>query len=171
MKYDPIALKWVQIPQGHERICERLSEILESWKDTRYALNQACKKVAVDCVRFVFSTLNELYGFEKGPLIRLPADTVFHDKVKCIAAVRSLMKTYSPCRFVHDLTVEPGDIIITGTKGGSPGHAMIAGPNQSELWHSTESGVCKTGISFSSDLDLFTFHKIIRPEDKHLWIF
>ncbi len=171
MKFEPQSLKWVRLEHGHDRVCERLTAILESWRDTPYCLNQACKKVAVDCVRFVFSTLNEMYGFAKGEVMRLPADTAFHNKEKCIAAVRFLMGVYSPCRFVKDGSIEPGDIILTGTVGGSPGHAMVAGPNQSELWHSTDSGVCKTGISFSRDLDLFTFHKIIRPEDKHLWVF
>jgi len=171
MKFDPVNLKWIQLQHGHDRVCERLDEILESWKDTPYALNQACKKVAVDCVKFVFSVLNELYVFVKGELVRLPADTAFHQKDTCIAAVRQLMETYSPCSFVQGLYVEPGDIIMTGTKGGSPGHAMIAGTKQSELWHCSPPGVCKTEISFCDDLGLYTFHKIIRAEDKHLWVF
>ncbi len=149
---------------------QRFYTELQTWKDTPYAQGQCCKGVACDCVRFIFAIIDFMYGFTRfNGLAALPQDTAFHDPIKARAAFRAILDTY-PYSFVDDGSIEPADIIITGSRNGGPGHAMIAGIEQNELWHQTPlSGVQRTGPMFGGN-DMMHYHRTIRSKDKYLWL-
>jgi hypothetical protein len=77
--------------------------------------------------------------------------------------MRQLRRLYEPVSEVVNGKVEPGDIVVSGPRGGGPGHALIAGFDPFTLWHvEPASGVCYTGIALT-DMDIFS---ILRPLNK-----
>lgn len=126
----------------------RLERILDSWDGTPYAIGQQMKGAGVDCVRFVAAVLDELYGYKRLPVQDLPHDVALHQRETAIAAMRLIMKLYEPNEPVLDEILEPGDILVMAPPKGGPGHAMIVGARENEIWHSTGKRVQMTGIGF-----------------------
>lgn len=129
---------------------------------------QCRKQVGVDCIRFVCSVADELYGYERGPLITLPPDQAMHDRYGAIAAMRQIRRRYFPVDDVRrDEFLEPGDILVTGPLNGGPGHAMIVGTAPGHIWETTMDGVQRSGMPFfGRDSELF---RIYRVRDKAKW--
>lgn len=151
------------------RITDRLESVLQSWKSTPYGLGQQCKGVAVDCVRFVCGVVDEMYQQPYQSIERLPDDIAFHSREKAIDAFRMIMRLYPDHRSVRSDHVEPGDIVVCGSKSGGPGHAMIVGTEQSILWHSNTHKVAKTGLAFPQ-AGMYYLHRVLRVNDKDKWL-
>lgn len=151
-------------------ISDHVDQICRSWEGTPYMRGQMCKGVGVDCVRFVCAVLSELYGW---PLERpdcLPPDASMHDPRGMRKSVRTIMRKYDleGCR-VLDGSLEPGDALMTGPRGGGPGHAMFAGALYGEIWHVERRGrrVCRTGLAlFEEEQAVF---EVYRPKNKDQW--
>ena len=157
-------LEWKPLPHFAQK---RLRFILEGWLDTPYREGDQVQGIGVDCVRFVCGVLDELYGFRRALPRNLPSDRALHDRDGAIAAMKRLRTLYEPVQEVVDGKLEPGDIVVSGPRGGGPGHALIAGFEPFTLWHvQPDAGVCYTGITLT-DMDIF---EILRPTDKHLWL-
>jgi len=146
------------------RIEDRLVSILESWEGTRHRDGQQCKGVAVDCVRFVTGVLDELYGI-KTEIARLPQDASFHSKETCFAALRVFLKNYPHEDVEGDL--QPGDIVVTGPRGGGPGHAIIVGKKY--LWHCDSQSVVRTGLKLTSGGVYFP-KASLRGRNRERWV-
>lgn len=140
----------------------RLRLALESWLGTPYREGDQMQGIGVDCVRFVCGVLDEMYGYQRELPRNLPSDRALHDREGAIAAMHRLLTLY-PADEILDKAVEPGDILVWSPSGGGPGHAMIAGPDPSILWHVEPSaGVCYTGFG-STNMEL---HAVYRPHGK-----
>lgn len=160
-----LPLVWVPRPWD-----ARVTQVCESWLGTRYGKGQQVKGRLVDCIRFLAGTMDELYGFVRERFERLPADMSLHDRDGAIAAMRRFLRLYEPNAAVPPepdgtYLVESGDALIVGPSSGGPGHAMIAGGRQSELWHVEECGVVRTGRGIQGEL-----HGIFRVLDKERWL-
>lgn len=126
----------------------RLQRILEAWEGTPYVPGQQMKGAGVDCVRFVCAVLDELYGFSRSKIEDLPGDIALHSRGTAVAAMKLIMSIYEPNMSIDDGSLEPGDILVVAPPAGGPGHAMIVGGRENELWHSTQHRVQMTGIGF-----------------------
>ena len=152
--------------QQARMIEKRLKRVLRSWQGTPYREGSCRKGAGVDCVRFMCAVADELYGYSRELPSRLPADRALHDPEGARAAMRALLRLYSPLKVVSDNVVEPGDAVVVGPRGGGPGHVLLAGfDSLHPLWHVERTGVVYTGPGISH-YDLFG---IFRPLDKHLW--
>lgn len=126
-------LKWRVLPE-HLAINHRLETFLLLWRGTPYLDGNQCPGYGVDCFRFVCGVLDSLEG-KKRHLDFIPRDQSMHDREGASRAMRTVLEMYRPFETVDNGQVEPGDIFITGANGGGPGHALIAGLSQGELWH------------------------------------
>lgn len=152
-----------------QKITHRIEGILQSWKGTPYYLGQQCKGIAVDCVRFVCAVLDELYQQPYQEIEHLPDDIAFHSREKAIDAMRLMLRLFPNHTSVRGYEVEPGDVLVCGSKSGGPGHAMIAGTQQSTLWHSNSHKVVQTGLAFPQ-AGMYHLHRILRATDKDKWL-
>lgn len=149
----------------------RLERILDSWEGTPYVPGQQMKGAGVDCVRFVCAVLDELYGFARVPLPELPGDISLHARETAIAAMRFIMKIYEPNEQVMDGHLEPGDILVVAPPNGGPGHAMIVGARENEVWHSTDRRVQMTGIgTLDNGMNGWRFYAAYRATDRERWV-
>lgn len=168
--------KWEWVPiagmSDHERIYVygRMRAILQSWEGTPYRLHSNNRVLGVDCVNFVCLVLDELFRrLESSQPPKIAGDLAMHDPEKARAGMRELLERYTPWVTVEASQIEPGDVFVTGTKKGGPGHAMIAGPSPHELWHVDGKQVCRTGCSFPVG-GVYVLHRVFRSTRKHQWI-
>jgi len=147
---------------------DRLHEVVKSWEKTPYMALQSKKQGGVDCIRFVCSVADELYGYSRGPMVSLPPDQAMHDREGALAAMRAICRRYEPLiDATDDEYLEPGDILVVGPSGGGPGHAMIAGGRQGHIWECLASGVTLSGMPLiGSAVELFRIYRVM---DKHKW--
>jgi len=148
--------------------------IAEEWEGTPYESGQRVKKVAADCIGSVFGVIDDLDGQNRASLPGLPADAAMHSRDTAVAAVRELIRRYEPNRKLRlgrngDVRVRPGDIVVTGYKGGGPGHVEIVGARRNELWHSLEDGAgfAQRGWGF---LESQVLYGVWRAEDQWRWV-
>ena len=149
------------------RALQRLEQILESWRGTKYSNGQQLKGVGVDCTRFSGGVLDELRGVVTTQVAALPYDASLHNKAGAESAMRELLRLYAPLRKVGGVTVQPGDFVITGPAGGGPGHAMIAGPRRGELWQTNSRRVWPSGLALNNQLQIV--HGVYRDERRREW--
>jgi cell wall-associated NlpC family hydrolase len=142
----------------------RLVSIFEEWEGTPHRNGQQVKGLAVDCVRFVSAVADELYG-KTTEIVRLPQDASFHSKETCYNAFKSFMKNYPHDRVEGNL--QPGDIIITGPRGGGPGHAIFTGVKY--LWHCDTRAVVRTG-TFLTSAGVYFPIAILRGRNRERWV-
>lgn len=152
-----------------QKITDRLEAVLQSWKGTPYCLGQQCKGMAVDCVRFVCGVLDEMYQQPYKTVGVLQDDIAFHSREAASEGFRTIMQLYPDHTALRGNEVEPGDILICGSKYGGPGHAMIAGTRQSTLWHTNSHKVVQTGLAFPQ-AGMYHLHRILRADDKDKWL-
>ena len=164
--------KPIQHPELNEglvrEITDRLESVLQSWRGTPYGLGQQCKGMAVDCVRFVCGVLDEMYQQPYQDIEHLPDDIAFHSREKAISGMKLIMRLFPTYTSIRGNEVEPGDILVCGSKSGGPGHAMIVGTQQSVLWHSNTHKVVQTGLAFPQS-GMYYLHRILRTSDKNRW--
>ena len=157
-------------PLGDSQIQENISRTLRAWERTPYESGQRFRGRGADCIGSVFGVVDDLDGRQRAEFPGMPRDTSMHDRASAIATVRELVKRYSPCKKVVARDgyyyVQPGDIVVTGTAGGGPGHVEIVGM-KNELWHSLpDSGFHQGGFGFLQDQTLFAIYRI---QDKDRW--
>ena len=151
------------------KITDRLETVLQSWKGTPYKLGQQCKGIAIDCVRLVCGVLDEMYQqpYQKVEVLR--DDVAFHSRQAASDGFHTIMRLYPNHSGIRGNEVEPGDILICGSKQGGPGHAMIAGTRQSILWHTNSHKVVQTGLAFPQ-AGMYHLHRVLRSNDKDKWL-
>jgi len=169
--YSDHGLVWEPMSCEHgDEITARIQKVLESWRYTRYMAGQQTKgeKGVVDCVRFVFGVIDELYGRQFLPSPRLPQDTAWHSRRGAMKALHTMRRIYGASERVRRDRLQPGDVVITGPPGGGPGHAMIVGGRKNTLWHCVQnSGVCQTGIGFFNEQQ--RIFAVYRFSDREGW--
>ena len=77
------------------------------------------------------------------------------------------MTLYAPWVKDTEQTVEPGDIVIVGPRGGGPGHILVAGARPSSLYHAISTRVVRAGCMV---YDPFVLFRIYRPTYKKDWL-
>lgn len=157
----PLPLRW-----HPSEFDARVGAVLESWVGTPYHLSQQRKGEAVDCVRFVAGALDELYGWTRAPIDRLPPDTALHDPQGAMAAMRAILRLYQPNEEVPLLDTEAGDVLVVGPPHGGPGHAMIVGARPATLYHATASGVQRSGLLLPAGSSA----RLFRLLDREAWL-
>lgn len=154
------------------QIEDRINTVLRSWEGTPYMGGQQMKGQGVDCIRFCCGFLDDMYGYRRIELPRLPPDTAFHNKEKAEELVRWVLEQYRPNRLVTDHTIEPGDFLFSYPEGGGPSHGMIFGAD-GRIWHANgrpgrKGGVKGVGLSLMARAQAKV--EIWRLEDKHKWV-
>lgn len=149
-----------------------LDAALHAWEGTKYESGQRFIQRGCDCIGGVFGVVDMIDGRPRAQFPGMPADAAMHNRAGAIAAVRELVSRYNPCHKVEAdaggiFQVEPGDIVVTGSPGGGPGHVEIVGAHKNELWHAQPSpGFHQGGWSFLDQQVLFAIYRI---EDKWRW--
>jgi len=149
-----------------------LGEALREWEGTPYESGQRFIQRGCDCIGGIFGVVDMIDGRERAAFPGMPYDASMHDRAGAIAAVRELVRRYSPCHKVEAndermFEVEPGDIVTTGEPGGGPGHVEIVGTRPNELWHALPgAGFHQGGWSL---LDSQVLYAIYRIDDKERW--
>lgn len=149
-----------------------LDDTLRAWEGTPYESGQCFIQRGADCIGSVCGVIDDMDGRARATHPGLPSDASMHSRSTAIRAVRELIRRYSPCEKVesdseHIFHVEPGDIVVTGSPGGGPGHVEMVGSCPNELWHALPaSGFHQGGWSFLEQQFLFA---IFRIQDKDRW--
>ncbi len=97
----------------------------------------------------------------------IPHDISFHNRKGAMSGLRWFMRQFPTCKQQTNGEIEPGDVLITGPVGGGPGHAMIVGPWENQIWQATgASGVHFTGMALPH---IFELHAVFRFTDREVW--
>lgn len=177
IRFEPLPLQWKAFnlcpnngfASDRYRAIEierRMIKILAEWEGTPYDTKFANKGIGVHCSSFICRVLDELYRLEPTDLPAIPADIGFHNRAGAIAGLRWFMRQYPACQQLTGSDVEPGDILITGPKGGGPGHAMIVGPRENTIWQATDGGVHYTGMALP---EIYELYAAFRFRDRKDW--
>jgi len=159
-------------PHADPAIQSALERALDAWDKTPYESGQRFRGRAADCIGALFGVIDDMDGRARAEYPGMPHDAAMHDRAGAIAAVRELVRRYSPCEKVEPdedgaLHVEPGDIVVTGHPGGGPGHVEIVGARKNELWHALPvSGFHQGGWSLLEQQFLYAIYRIT---DKYRW--
>lgn len=154
------------------RATEALGKALRDWEGTPYESGQRFKQRGADCIGAVFGVIDQIDGRDRATFPGMPQDTALHNRASAVAAVRELLRRYSPASKVEalpeqPLCVEPGDVLVTGAPGGGPGHVEIVGARRNELWHALPgSGFHQGGWGLLGCQVLFAVYRI---DDKERW--
>jgi hypothetical protein len=158
--------------QGALTVATALRAELRRWEGTRYESGQSFPQRGADCTGSIFGIVDALDGRARMQPAGFPHDGALHNRAGAIAAVREIVRRYSPCHKIEPdergyFQVEPGDIVVTGEPGGGPGHVEMVGPDKNELWHAMPSpGFHQGGWSFLEQQLLYAIYRI---EDKDRW--
>lgn len=162
-------LKWKRLPPSTE---QRINEVLQSWRGTRYSDGSQVKGIGVNCTMYFGAFIDEMFhqpiGTTKVP--RLAADCALHSFRDAWPTVRCLRAAHYRSDVIRDGSIEPGDVVITRAEIDSsaprrPGHLIIASGTRNVFWHATKtSGVVQTSIQASPGII-----QIYRPRRKDLW--
>lgn len=159
---------WEPFPWMSLNLANRMHQVLERWRGSRYASGQSCAGVAADCVGFVFGAVDDLDGRERRRENILPADAAFHDPDTAQQALLELRRIYSPIERVTG-PAQPFDVVAVGPAGGGASHVMLVGPERNTLWHATPgAGVHQAGWALGTGYDLI--HGVYRIGDRERWI-
>lgn len=166
----PLHLRWRPInvgsPLDNELAMRAIGRELESWEGTPYMLGQQVKQEGVDCVRFVCAIMDFLGG-RRTPLPALPADAAMHSRQTAIKSMLAIKRLFEPLSQVEDDWVEPGDLLVVGPCRGGPGHGIIVGHRENELWEAGTRRVQRTGWSLPEVSELYA---VYRKGDRTSWI-
>lgn len=175
IQYQPIGLTWTSFnvsslgmfrPQ-ESRLARRMGRIMAEWEGTPYLDGQCVKGVGTFCTAFVCSVLDELYGKDRPtPLPEIPTDAAMHDPAKAREGLRWFLSHYPNHEKRVDPHVQPGDVLVTGPRGGGPGHAILVGPCENTLWQCSGGSVHFTGMSLPDQYQLFA---VYRMTDRMKW--
>ena len=162
----PIPLRWKESGIGFE---PRLAEILEKWRGTPYMLGQQTPGVGVDCVRFVTAVWDELLRRPPYKTERLPMDAALNNKARAQEFMRLVLTHYAPIEDITEMTqfAEPGDLFVTRSRGGGPGHVIIVGPRRNTVWQAGSQAVAQGGWSLIDQHQFMTHH--FRFGDRQSW--
>lgn len=149
-----------------------LEDVLNAWRDTPYESGQRLRGLGADCVGSVFGVIDDLDGRRRAALPGFPSDVAMHSRETAVKAIRVLLRRYTPNHEIRmdddgSFRVRPGHIIVTGYRGGGPGHVAIVGARPNELWHSLRSsGFQQRGWGFFDEQVLYG---IYQADDDHRW--
>lgn len=175
ISYQPIGLRWRSLVLGdlgmfrpqEAQILRRLGRIFQQWDSTPYVLGQCKPRVGTYCTAFVCAVLDELYRQPLATLPDIPHDAGMHDRETAMAGLRWFLRRYPNHGEVTDGWVQPGDVLVTGPRGGGPGHAILVGTRENTLWQcSGKSGVHFTGMALPDPYVLFA---VYRMTDRLSW--
>lgn len=159
--------------QESRQVARALERALERWRYTPYESGQRFRGLGADCIGAVFGVVDEVDGRPRAAYPGLPHDAAMHSRSTAVAAMRELVRRYSPCVKVApgpsgQTLVEPGDIVVTGMPGGGPGHVEMVGCRRNELWHALpEPGFHQGGWGLFAEQVLWAVYRI---QDKRRWV-
>lgn len=146
----------------------RMRDELESWRGTRWASGGSVKGRSVDCVRFVTSVLDAMFGTDvTSGLGRWAQDMPRHQPERARHVMEEVLSLYpSPSDVIDGGVLEPGDVIVTGrgTRGG-PHHPLIVGPDPRTTWHCYRS-VARAGFGVRRGTRVLCVYRI---GERHRW--
>lgn len=150
------------------RIERRLALVLTKWEHTPYSSSiiKQGPQGGIFCTAFVARVLDELFQREPTPMPDIPHDASMHNPRRARAALRWFFRRYPGSVEVPTLEVEPGDVVITGPRGGGPGHALIVGPRENTLWQADGDRVHYTGMFLPEPYEL---HQVRRFTQREEW--
>jgi len=151
--------------EENQQAASRLQRVLNDWKDTPHMNGQQCKGRGVDCVRFIAAVLDEMAG-TKTPLEHLPNDVAFHDRSRCIAALKRFLTLFKFYEVPEDEPKQPGDVFVTGPENGGPGHAIILGTD-GQLWQAV--GTVDGYVPDLLHCQLYKYKTTMRVLDRKKW--
>jgi hypothetical protein len=99
----------------------------------------------------------------------MPHDTSFHNPAAAYRALVRLRRLYAPVRRLRAAAYQPGDVLVVGTGAGGPGHVMLVGARENNVWHSTAaSGWAQCGWALGQGFErLFGAYRL---DDRHRWL-
>lgn len=157
----------VWCPAADTALHDALAGVLADWEGTPYESGQRFKGRGADCLGAVFGVIDDLDGRQRAAFPDMPHDTALHDRQTALVAMRRLLERYQPSERVDTPYVEPGDVLVTGSPGGGPGHVALIGPRKNELWHSLPHvGFHRTGWGLLQQQRL---HAVYRFTDRERW--
>lgn len=150
IRYYTIPYEWSPLQAGteqqNEEITNKLMSLFLAWEGTPYMSGNQRIGQGVDCVRWVSTILDTMYGQPPQNIVTLPSDGSFHNRKGAMRTMLKIKRTYSHCKVIKDQPLQPGDLVVVGSPGGGPGHAMLVGTKPNTLWHCTpNNGVTRTG--------------------------
>ena len=176
ISYFPIGLRWQSFSiegTGTYRAREgdllrRMEHILADWEDTPYRDGQSVKGMGTYCTAFLCAVLDELYRRPvPTPLPEIPTDAAMHDRATAIEGLRWFLRHYPNHEKVECMIVQPGDVLVTGPRGGGPGHGILVGPRENTLWQCSGGSVHFTGMSLPDPYELYA---VYRFTDRISWL-
>lgn len=145
------------------RIESKIDKVLLGWIGTRYRLGSRTKGKFVDCLNFATAFLDEMSGRPTPPPVRqLRGDACLHSEESCRAAMRTILRSYSPYQEVVDGSLEPGDIIVEGPEDGGPGHVLIASTAENVAVHTGTYKVCPRSVQPPPGRKVFAVYRYMR---------
>jgi hypothetical protein len=154
-------------------VAPALERAIALWERTPYESGQRFAKRGADCLGAVFGVVDEMDGRSRARFPEFPHDIAMHQPETARSAVRTLLRVYVPCEkieqdpFTRHFHVEPGDVLVTGERGGGPGHVMLVGPRKNTLWHAIPHiGFHQGGWSLFRRSLLFGAYRLM---DKERW--
>lgn len=97
-----------------------------------------------------------------------------HDHDTAMRAMRETLERYPSAVLLHDVPIEPGDVIVakrredmkSKTDEPTPQHVLVVGLRRGELWHCVRRiGVVPTSIGMYAERGM----RIYRSTERELW--
>lgn len=144
------------------------------WEGTRYMSGQQVRGSHADCIRFACGVLDDLYGWRRELPRNLALDTATHAPDEAWAQLRRLLEVYPEAEALHRDTmgywhVEPGDVVVVGSRNGGPGHLVVVGARPNTCWESPRPGCAVREIGVGLHPKLHVKHAF-RMSDRESWV-
>lgn len=148
-RWMPLTLNGTEWP-NHPLSCRierKIARFFLKWEGTPYMSGQMMVGEGTDCIRFLASFVDAMTGKQHIVPERLPQDYSMHTKHGAFRVMKQILRLYPTMKPMKKATtLEPGDVIVVGPKGGGPSHVMIVGFKHNTLWHASNlPGICWTG--------------------------
>lgn len=166
-----MALLW---HQGDPAIAAAVDSAIRGWAGTKYMSGQQVRGAHADCVRFAAGVIDDLYGRRRELPRNIAMDAANHAPGEAEEQLRRLLEVYPEAEPLHRDTmgywhVEPGDLVVVGTKRGGPGHLVIVGARLNTCWEAPRPGcsVREIGVGLHPHVDV---KHAYRMRDRFLWL-
>ena len=144
-------------------IMQSVQRVFLEWKNTPYMRDQLCKKVACDCVSFVYGFYCDLFNFNYEFLPKFSTLKIKNSEITK-QLIRIFKEKFSMLKLEGEF-VQPGDVIAARTRKGL-GHVFIVGVKENTVYHCNyDIGVVQSGFEEVGLKPL-----ILRSTMRELWV-